>query len=79
MEDSIQGWTQLGPLSHKSRHFFRFSKKGRGGFPTFPLVVRLKQLLKLYQNPWKKNSEGAPIHLLKLKILISQLHKWTPL
>ena len=31
MEDSSQGWTQLGPFFLKSGHFFRFSIKGRGG------------------------------------------------
>ena len=33
MKDSNQGCTQLGPFSPKSGHFFRFSKKGRGGLP----------------------------------------------
>ena len=37
MEDSTQGWTQVGPFTPKSGHFFRFSKKGRGGLsPSLP-------------------------------------------
>ena len=36
MEDSNQVWTQLGPFFPKSGHFFRFSKKGRGGLPAPP-------------------------------------------
>ena len=34
MEDSTKGLTQLGPFF--SGHFFQFSEKGRGGFPTPP-------------------------------------------
>ena len=39
MEDSTQGWTQLGPFFPKSGHFFRFWKKGRVGL--LPLVACL--------------------------------------
>ena len=43
MEDSTQGWTQLGLFFPKSGHFFRFSKKGRGGLPyPLPLAARLQ-------------------------------------
>ena len=30
MEDSSQGWIQLGPFFQNRDTFFRFSKKGRG-------------------------------------------------
>ena len=41
MEDSTQGWTQLGPFIPKSGLFVRFSKMGRGDLPPSPLVARL--------------------------------------
>ena len=39
MEDLAKGWTQLGPFFSKSGHFFRFSKKGRGGLPPDPTAL----------------------------------------
>ena len=42
MEDSSQGWIQLGPFFPKSGHFFQFSKMGKGRpHPLRPLVARL--------------------------------------
>ena len=44
IEDSTQGWTQLGSFFPNSGHFFRFSKKGWGvGLPFPPLVAGLER------------------------------------
>ena len=56
-------WTQSGSFSEKSQHFFRFSKKGRGGLPppSLPLVARLGEItdsLDLYEFTYEKVCEG---------------------
>ena len=43
MEDITQEWTQLGSFFPKSRHFFRFSRKRRGGIrPPRPSCALVK-------------------------------------
>ena len=62
MEDSTQGWTQLGPFFPKSGHFFQFSKKGRGDPPpTYPLVACLYSDFKKF---FRHNDNGTELFSL---------------
>ena len=61
IEYLTQRWTLSGPFSEKSRHFFRFSKKGRGGLPLPPLAAHLGEItdsLDLYEFTDRKVCEG---------------------
>ena len=60
IEYLTQRWTLSGSFSEKSQHFFRFSKKGRGGLPP-PLVAGLGEItdsLDLYEFTDEKVCEG---------------------
>ena len=60
MEDWTQEWTQLGLFFPKLGHFFRFSKKGRGGLlPSLPLVARLDILERGFNCPGQLRPENG--------------------
>ena len=59
MEDSTQGWTQLGPFFPKSGPFFRFSKKGRGGLLSLLPSCARDLILQIFVN----NKKGYVISL----------------
>ena len=77
MEDSNQVWTQLGPFFPKSGHFFRFSKKGRGGLPAPPpphpsCVPALRLTLLILPIIWLTNlsSVKASFHIKNLILAV---------
>ena len=53
MENLILGKIQSGPFLSNIRTPFSIFKKGRGGFPSSPLVAHLRVWLNMPKYPWK--------------------------
>ena len=77
MEDSTQGWTQLGPFFQNWGTFFRFSKKGTGGLPPPPPQLHACSTIdKIHENQFNivvLNKIVVP-HLLQFFVILQQVN-----